>query len=158
MGSINQTLSDLKENFGDLDKRYKDSNSDLNADIEWVKNHVDILRNDLKGKAKELTDKILVIRDSVTSVNSEMDLKLRSFDNEYKNSLSNALKIQVEKTNHHTSEQISSEVAKIETLISRKLNETKENISLNMNTKTSEINQKYIELFTDKKCSGIISL
>ena len=126
VGTINQTLNDLNGNFSDLDKKYTDSNCDMNADIEWVKNHVDILRNDLKGKGKDLGDKLMSMRENFTNLKSE-----------------------IEKVRKHSSEQISSEVKRIESLISSKLNETKADMS---QTKISEINQKEVQpLINDVK-------
>merc|ERR1719270_2792498 len=92
----------------------------MNADIEWVKNHVDILRNDLKGKGKELGDKLMSMRENFTNLKSE-----------------------VEKVRKHSSEQISSEVKRIESLISSKLNETKADMS---QTKISDVNQKEVQI------------
>ena len=49
------------------------------------------------------------------------------------------MKSEIEKVRKHSSDQISSEVKRIESLISSKLNETKADMS---QTKISEINQK----------------
>ena len=113
----------LKTEVERVDKHYKESTSEQNVDMEWVKNHIDILRNELKSKFNELTEKMRREIESMTNLKVETNSKMEGMKVENQIHTQEVMKSKIENTIKEAKELVLIESKKIQSILDLKIKE-----------------------------------
>ena len=115
--SMSKKLDKLKKDAEEIQNHSKTTNSDLNDDIEWVKNHIDILRGDQKSKFIDLSDRIKKENEKLEKLKLETNSSLVNLETKSTNEMQKFLESQMPGILKTTKELVETEMKRLESKV-----------------------------------------
>ena len=115
--SMSKKLDKLKKDSEEIQNHSKTTNSDLNDDIEWVKNHIDILRGDQKSKFIDLSDRIKKENEKLEKLKLETNSSLVNLETKSTKEMQKFLESQMPGILKTTKESVETELKRLESKV-----------------------------------------